>query len=286
MESGNKFKKNNANIAWCKGCGLFPSLRIIEEALNELDCSNLQTVLVSGIGQSAKLPQYIEANSFCGLHGRAIPAAAGMKAANKNLKVIVSSGDSDIYSEGGNHFIQNIRRNPDITVLVGDNMVLGLTKGQPSPTSEYDFETKNTNYINDSEPLNPLALAISQDVGFCARIFCADIEKSKDIIKKAVMFNGFSFVDILQPCVVFNNVNTYTWFKDNTYYLEDDYEPYERCAAFKRAIESEKLALGIFYIRQKPTFEENEKNVLKTRRPLYKHRVDIEKLKEIMQKRK
>jgi 2-oxoglutarate/2-oxoacid ferredoxin oxidoreductase subunit beta len=162
-----------------------------------------------------------------------------------------------MYGEGGNHFIHAIRRNPDITVLVHDNMVYGLTKGQASPTSAEGFKTSVQTEGVVLEPFNPMAAAIALDAPFAARAFCADVEKTVEIIKKAVLHKGFSVVDILQPCVTFNKVNTYQWFKDNSYYLDEKYDSRDRAGAFKKAIEPGKLGLGVFYVNEnRKTFEE------------------------------
>ena len=186
------------------------------------------------------------------------------------MTVIVESGDGDIYGEGGNHFIHAIRRNPDLTVLVHDNMVYGLTKGQASPTSQMGFKTPIQVSGVFEESFNPLAVAISLDASFVARAFIGDVEKTKEIIKKAITHKGFSLVDILQPCVTFNKVNTFQWFKSNTYYLEDSYTPFDRQAAFNRATETSKYPLGIFYIKDKKTFEDNLGIYKERRDPLWR----------------
>lgn len=242
------FDKENENNAWCPGCGNFPILWALKTALTELNFSNQEVVLVSGIGQAGKMPQYIAANYFNGLHGRAIPPARGIKLANNDLKVIVTSGDGDVYGEGGNHFLSAIRENSDITVLVSNNMVYGLTKGQASPTAQVGYVTKMQPHGKTSEPFNPIAVAIAENASFVARALCQDVEKTKDIIIKAIQHKGFSLVDILQACVTFNKVNTYMWFKENSYYLEPDYDTKNRVEAFKKSLE-EKFALGVIYER-------------------------------------
>lgn len=273
-----KFDNENKNIAWCPGCGDFGIHKALKIALDELNFSNSDTVLVSGIGQAAKMPQYVKANYFNGLHGRALPVATGIKTANKNLKVIVTSGDGDIYGEGGNHFIHAIRRNPDITVIACNNMVYGLTKGQASPTSQLHFVTKTQPKGNENEPFNPIAVAIAQNISFVGRAFCQDLEFTKNLIKQAITHKGFALVDIFQPCPTFNKVNTYQWFKDNTYYLDEKYPTDNRNLAFEQAIKTDKFPLGVFYKQEKITFEENDINKEKTSIPLYEHRVDMGKL--------
>lgn len=246
------------DIAWCPGCGDFSILKIVKGALTELNIPPEKLVVCSGIGQAAKTPHYMRTNFFNGLHGRAIPPATAIKAMSPELTVIVESGDGDIYGEGGNHFLHLIRRNPDITVIVHNNMVYGLTKGQASPTSQTGFKTPIQIQGVFEQPFNPMAFAIAMDASFVSRAFCGDIPRTKEIVKKAITHKGLSIVDIFQPCVTFNKVNTYMWFKQNTYYLEDSYDPHDRVTAFKRATEDEKLGLGIFYINpRRQVFEEH-----------------------------
>ena len=187
-------------------------------------------VMVSGIGQAAKMPQYINASFFNGLHGRSLPAATAIKATNPGLTVVVESGDGCTYGEGGNHFLAALRRNPDITNLVHDNMVYGLTKGQASPTSRRGFRTPVQTTGVCLEPFNPVAVAVSMNASFVARAFSGDVEKTKEIIKKAITHKGYSLVDILHPCVSFNKANNFSWYRNNTYYLDDDYDPSNRSA--------------------------------------------------------
>lgn len=210
----NSFDAPQVEIAWCPGCGNFGILRALKESLEELGYEPQRVVIVSGIGQAAKAPHYLKANVFNGLHGRSIPVAFAIKAVRPELLVIAESGDGCMYGEGGNHLIHTIRRNPDITVLVHNNQVYGLTKGQASPTSEEGFPTKAQPWGNLAKPLNPLSLAISQGASFVARAFAGDLDGLKNILKKAITFHGFALVDILQPCVTFNRVNTYSWYRD------------------------------------------------------------------------
>ena len=272
----------DTDIAWCPGCGNFGILRIVKTALTELNIKPKELVMVSGIGQAAKTPHYLKTNIFNGLHGRAVAAAFAIKAVNPNLTVIVESGDGCSFGEGGNHFLHNILRNPDIVHLAHDNMVYGLTKGQASPTSQYGFITPVQVQGVTNEPFNPVALAIALDAAFVARIFMGDQEKTKEIIKAAINHKGYSFVDILQPCVSFNKINTWKWFKENTYYLEDSYTPDNKAEAFKRALELNRIPLGIFYKTSKRTFEENLPIYRKNEDPLYAREVNFDKLKELI----
>lgn len=261
----NNFDKGNIDIAWCPGCGDFAILRILKEALAELEIKPEELVLCSGIGQAAKTPHYLNCNVFNGLHGRALPLATAIKAINPKLTVIAISGDGDMYGEGGNHFISTIRRNSNITNIVNNNMVYALTKGQASPTTQKDFVTPIQNRGVSMEPFNPVATAIAQDVSFVARAFCGDIEKTKEILKKAIQHKGYALIDMFQPCVTFNKINTFKWFNENTYYLEDSHDSSDRLKAFERSIEiskeAGKLPLGIFYINENKTvFEETPAN--------------------------
>lgn len=252
------FEMGDIDIAWCPGCGNFSILKVLKQALSELGIKPEKLVLVSGIGQAAKIPHYFRTNFFNGLHGRAIPPATAIKVVNPDLTVIAESGDGDMYGEGGNHLINAIRRNPDITNIVHNNMVYGLTKGQASPTSQIGFKTPVQVKGVFLEPFNPLALAIALDASFVARAFSGDIEQTKEILEQAISHKGFALVDIFQPCVSFNKVNTHKWFKENTYYLDKSHDPLDRAVAFQKAVEREKLPLGIFYRNdKKSTFEEN-----------------------------
>ena len=274
--------EHNSDIAWCSGCGNFGILNVLKKALDELEIEPGKLVLVSGIGQAAKIPHYFKTNFFNGLHGRALPPATAIKASNPSLTVIAESGDGDMYGEGGNHFIHTIRRNPDITNIVHNNMVYGLTKGQASPTSQIGFKTPVQVTGVFLEPFNPLAVAIALDAGFVARAYIGNLEQTGEIFKKAVTHKGYALVDVFQPCVTFNKLNTYQWFKDNTYYLDDSHDCYDRNQAFKRAIETDKLPLGIFYINpKKTTFEDNIGIYEKDSLPLFRRKPDYKKLEAL-----
>lgn len=277
------FDMGDIDIAWCPGCGNYMILDTVKQALAELEISLERLVMVSGIGQGAKTPQYLKTSYFNGLHGRSLPVATAIKASNPELVVITESGDGCTYGEGGNHFVNVIRRNPDITNIVHNNMVYGLTKGQASPTSECGFKTPVQVDGVYLEPFNPIALAISLNASFVARASAGDKEQTKEIIKKAITHKGYALVDIFQPCVSYNKVNTFQWFKQNTYYLESSYKPNDRAEAFKRATEQEKLPLGIFYINPKPTFEENLGAYAEDKTPLYKRKPDFKKLKDLIE---
>jgi 2-oxoglutarate ferredoxin oxidoreductase subunit beta len=269
------YDKGPIDIAWCPGCGNFGILNIVKEALAGLEIDPRNLVMVSGIGQAGKLPHYLQTNFFNGLHGRALPPATAIKAANRELVVIAEGGDGDMYGEGGNHFIHAIRRNPNIVNIVHNNMVYGLTKGQASPTSQKDFKTPVQVDGVVADPFNPIAVAVALDASFVARAYCADIKPTVEILMKAIKHRGYALVDIFQPCVSFNKVNTYQWFKEHTYYLEGSHAIHDRQAAFKRSVETDKFPLGIFYVNEKkPVFEEHLSAYAKSQEPLYKRELN------------
>lgn len=246
------------DVAWCPGCGNFPILSSLKRALAELEIRPTNLVLVSGIGQAAKLPHYLKANVFNGLHGRSLPVATAIKAVNPTLTVIAESGDGCMYGEGGNHFIHGIRRNPDLTHIVHNNMVYGLTKGQASPTSQRGFVTPIQVKGVFPDPFNPLAVAIALGATFVGRAFSGDGEGTTRIIKRAIRHKGYALVDILQPCVSFNKVNSFKWFKDRSYELDDSHDPRDQARALAVAAEDDRFALGVLYERlDRPSFEEN-----------------------------
>lgn len=251
----NKFTKG-VKTTWCPGCGNFGIQGALKEALEEKGLSPSDVLIVSGIGQAAKMPHYVNSHGLNGLHGRALPMALGARVANKKLKIIVVSGDGDTYGEGGNHFIHNIRRNLDIVHIVHDNQIYGLTKGQASPTTALGQVTtlQTDGVIN--EPLSPLALAVSLDASFVARSFSGNKEHLKTMIKAALDHKGYALIDVFQPCVSFNKVNTNKWYQERAYELEDTYDPKDRIKAFERALEfgDGGIPLGIIYKNEKPCF--------------------------------
>jgi len=277
---------DNYDIAWCPGCGNFSILKELNEVIEELKIDSTKLVLVSGIGQAAKIPQYMNVNFFNGLHGRSLPVATAIKASNPELTVIAESGDGDMYGEGGNHFIHTIRRNTDIVNIVHNNMIYGLTKGQASPTTQKGMKTSLQIFGVNNEPFNPIAVAISLGASFVARVFSGDREETKAIIKKAVQHKGYALVDIFQPCVTFNKINNYKWFKENTYYLDDQYNPLDKTEAFKKSMQTDKLPLGIIYMNKNKTFEELLPAYQEDSTPVYKRKRSMDKIKEMIDLRK
>jgi 2-oxoglutarate ferredoxin oxidoreductase subunit beta len=244
--------------AWCPGCGNFGILKALNKALVELEIEPHRVLLVSGIGQAGKLPHYTRGNVFNSLHGRPVPPAIGARIANPDLVVIAVSGDGDAYGEGGNHFIHAARRNHDITYLVHNNQVYGLTKGQASPTSDAGFVTKTTPY-GAANPVNPISLAIVSGASFVARGFAGDAEHLSNLIKQGITHRGFSLIDILQPCVSFNHKNTFQWYRERVYKLDDEgsYDSGDKKIALEKALEwGEKIPTGVIYEEDLPVYED------------------------------
>lgn len=270
-------------IAWCPGCGNFGILNTVKKTLVTLGKSPKDILIVSGIGQAAKLPHYIKCNCFNGLHGRAIPVAAAAKIANRDLTVMVTTGDGDCYGEGGNHLIHNIRRNIDITVIVHDNQIYGLTKGQASPTTDTGYTTKVQIEGVILDPLHPLEMAIALGAGFVARGYSLDIEHLSWLILEGIKHKGFSLIDVLQPCVSFNKKNTYEWYTKRVYKVNDDssYNPADKMSAYKKAHEWEdRIPIGIIYRTEKETYE--EKRGINQRTPLVDEQIENIELKNIL----
>jgi len=273
----------DTEIHWCPGCGNFSELKIMKEVLTELGIKPKDFVLVSGIGQAGKFPHFMKAQSYNGLHGRYLSAALGIKAANPELNVIAVSGDGCTYSEGGNHFIHIIRYNPNIVNIVHNNMVYGLTKGQASPTSQLGFKTKVQVFGVINEPFNAAAVAIALKASFVARAFVGDMEKTKEIMKQAINHNGYAFIDLLCPCVTFNRVNTFQWYKENSYYIDDSHDQLDQEKAMKLVLNTNKFALGVLYINlNRRTYEENVRVYENDKRPLYQRTLDKENLSNLL----
>ncbi len=268
--------RTDIDNAWCPGCGNFGILKLLEEVLTELALEPKNTVIVSGIGQAAKTPYYIDTHMFCGLHGRALPVSTALKASNPALNVIAEGGDGDMYGEGGNHFMHTIRRNPDIVHIVHNNMVYGLTKGQASPTSQKGTQTPVQPKGVTNEPFNPISVALALRAGFVSRVNIGNYAHAKMVLKEAFLHKGYALVDIFQPCVVFNKVNTHKWFNANTYELESTYDRSDLPSAMKKALENDPIPIGIFYQAESTTFEENIRG--DETRPLFSVFHDMKKL--------
>ncbi len=245
------------DTAWCPGCGNHSILECLKAALEQLELEPKNVLVAAGIGQAAKTPQYIGANSFCGLHGRSLPAAIAAKIANESLTVIVDTGDGDSYGEGGNHFIHTVRRNVDIAHFVHDNQVYGLTKGQASPTTMEGMVTPVQVAGSMNEPINPVLMAIAAGAGFVARAFSGNREHLVSMMKQAIAYKGYALVDILQPCVSFNKLNTFAWYQKRVYELPESYSPADKISAMQKAMEFEdKIPIGVLYREEKQTFHQ------------------------------
>lgn len=267
--------------AWCPGCGNFSIRKAVIKALVALGLAPHEVLFVSGIGQAAKAPHYLRANVFNGLHGRSLPPAQGAKLAHPGLTVIAESGDGCSYGEGGNHFLAALRRNVDMTLLAHDNQIYGLTKGQASPTTMEGQVTKAQPLGAPSMPFNPMAVAVAMQAGFVARGFSGDIEHLAGLIERAVRHRGFSLVDILQPCVSFNKVNTFAWYKERVYRLGDDHDPGDFGAAMAKAMEfGDRIPIGVIYENDRPPFGGRLPEA--ARGPLALHRPDMAVLDGIL----
>lgn len=249
-------KRFNTEIKsqWCPGCGNFGILESMKDALAARDIPPEKILIISGIGQAAKTPHFMTCNMFHSLHGRALPLATGAKLANQDLNILVNSGDGDCYGEGGNHFMHCIRRNLDMTLLVHNNQIYGLTKGQASPTSAYGMVTTMQTGGVISDPFNGPMVALALGAGFVARGFSGNPDHLSHLIQEAMAYKGFSLIDIMQPCVSFNKVNTNDWYKKRVYELEEPV-PDTLDNAIPLALEwGDKIPIGILYRRETTDF--------------------------------
>ncbi len=243
---------------WCPGCGDFGIWTALKNAFTEMAWNPADVLVVYGIGCSGNMSSFVKSYGFHGLHGRALPVAVGAKLANKKLKVIVVGGDGDGYGEGGNHFIHTLRSNPDITYIVHDNQVYGLTKGQTSPTTEQGEKTSSAPEGAPDLPINPPALAIAAGGTFVAQGFSGDTRQLTQLIKDGVAHPGMAHINVLQPCVTFNHHNTFSWFFKRVYKVETTpYDFSNKTEAFTKALEwGDKIPTGLLYREIRPTLEE------------------------------
>ncbi|NUP88866.1 MAG: 2-oxoacid:ferredoxin oxidoreductase subunit beta [Candidatus Sumerlaeia bacterium] len=253
MPTAEKLKPNDYKTGrepiWCPGCGDFGALNAFYQALSELEVEPHMLALFSGIGCSSRLPYFV--NGYChhGVHGRALPAAMGAKLSNPELTVVVTGGDGDGFSIGTGHVPHIVRRNPDITYIMLDNEIYGLTKGQIAPTSPVGMTTSSTPLGSLEDPLNPVALLIACNASFVARGFSGDPKGLKDLFVKAISHPGFAFVDVLSPCPTFNMDMTYQSLRPKVSPLPEDHDSSDRVAAFARALEPV-VYTGVFYHRR------------------------------------
>ena len=243
--------KSNIDPDWCAGCGDFGVLNALQRACAELGLRPHQILTVSGIGCSSNMPGYIHAYGMHTLHGRSLAVATGAKLGNHELTVIATGGDGDGYGIGGNHFTHTARRNVDLTYMVMNNQIYGLTTGQISPTSSVGMKTKSTPFGSVEYPINPLTSAIMNGATFVARGFSGDIKHLTDLMKKAITHKGFSLLDIFSPCVTFNLDNTNAFFKERIKKLEDDAHDTSdwKAACEKAMVWGDEMFTGVFFER-------------------------------------
>lgn len=247
-----------SEITWCPGCGDFAILRALKLSLADQMIAPHDVLVVSGIGCGSKLPDYTNVNGLMTIHGRPLPVATGAKLANPDLHVVVVNGDGDSYGIGGNHFLHACRRNPNITHIVENNQIYGLTKGQYSPTSEKGFVTTTSPEGAIELAVNPMAVALASGAGFIARAFAGDPKQMAALITEAMQHRGYALIDVLQPCVTFNKLNTYDWYRQRIYKLDETYDATDADTAWVKAHEwEERIPTGVLYRREGvPTYED------------------------------
>lgn len=241
--------RNNVKPNWCPGCGDFSVQAAIQRAAASAGLTPEKLAVISGIGCSGRISGYINSYGLHGIHGRALPIAQGVKMANKDLTVIASGGDGDGFAIGMGHTIHAMRRNIDLTYIVMDNQIYGLTKGQTSPRSAAGFKTKSTPQGQIEQTLSPMQLAVTTGATFVAQSFSTDIKELTAIIEAGIQHKGFSIINVFSPCVTYNKVNTYDWFKENLTKLSDidGYDPSDRQRAMNTLMEHDDLVTGIIY---------------------------------------
>jgi 2-oxoglutarate/2-oxoacid ferredoxin oxidoreductase subunit beta len=241
--------RNDVRPNWCPGCGDFSVQASIQRALAALGKEPHEVAIISGIGCSGRISGYINSYGFHGVHGRALPTAQGVKLANRNLTVIAAGGDGDGFGIGLNHFMHAVRRNIDITYIVMDNQIYGLTKGQHSPTSAHGFKAKTTPTGNIENALIPSQIALAAGIGFLAQGFSSDVNQLVSLIQQGIQYKGFALINVFSPCVTYNKINTYDFFREHVYNLDkvEGYDPTDRAAAMKTIIETNGLCTGLIY---------------------------------------
>lgn len=241
--------RNNVKPNWCPGCGDFSVQAAIQRASANVGLDPEQLAVVSGIGCSGRISGYINSYGFHGIHGRSLPIAQGLKMANKELTVIASGGDGDGFAIGLGHTIHAIRRNVNITYIVMDNQIYGLTKGQTSPRSSTGFKTKSTPQGSIEPALAPMEMALTAGATFVAQSFSSDLKELTALIEAGLNHEGFSLINVFSPCVTYNKINTYDWFKENLTKLSDveGYDPSNREQAMGLLMEKQGLVTGLIY---------------------------------------
>ena len=269
--------KGKSNPDWCAGCGDFGVLNAIQRAVAEMGFRPHDIMTVSGIGCSSNLPGYINTYGMHTLHGRSLAMATGVKMANHEMNVLVTGGDGDGYGIGGNHFTHTARRNTDLTYIVMNNQIYGLTTGQISPTSSIGMTTKSTPFGNVEQPVNPITSAIMNGATFVARAYSGDVRHLSDIIQQGIRHKGFSIIDVFSPCVTFNLTNTHDFFKDRIKKLEDDDHNTSdwKTACEKAMLFGDEIYTGVFYEGDRPSLEDVEP-ILKDGGPLAYRKLGLE----------
>jgi len=263
---------------WCPGCGDFGVLKALKIAAGKLSIKPKDLMLISGIGCSSNLPGFIHAYGVHSLHGRAVAVAEGIKLGNHSLNVVVTGGDGDGYGIGIGHFIHAMRRNIDITYIVMNNRIYGLTTGQASPTTMKEMRTKSTPRGNVEMPINPILLALASGATYVARGFSGVPDHMANLIAGGIAHRGFSLIDVFSPCVTYNKLNTYPWFKERVYKLEDEdgYDVSNSEAAVQRSFEwGDRIPIGLFYQDKQPTYEDSEPAFKQG--PLVRHKLGLDR---------
>ena len=245
--------KSEVKPTWCPGCGDFGVLASLYQAMAELQLDPVSTVVVSGIGCSSRLPFFVKTYGFQTAHGRVLPVAIGIKIANPELTVIAVGGDGDGFSIGGGHLVHAVRRNPDITYVVMDNEVYGLTKGLTSPTSPLGFKTKSTPFGSSDAPINPMAWALASGVSFAARGFSGEPKYLTNLIVQGIQHPGFAFIQSMSPCPTF--YNTFDLWRPKIEKLPENHDPSDRTQAMVQAFRDDSSPVGLFYKEMRPTLE-------------------------------
>ncbi|MBN1385396.1 2-oxoacid ferredoxin oxidoreductase [Candidatus Woesearchaeota archaeon] len=242
---------------WCPGCGNFGIWTALKKTFSEMDLKPEDCAVISGVGCHGKFPYWFRSYGFSGLHGRPLPLAQGAKIANHKLNVVVMSGDGDCYGEGGNHFIHACRRNVDITLIVHNNGNYGLTTGQYSPTSRQEYKSKTSPFGVEELPVNPLMTSLTMGATFVARGYAGNMPLLVELIKKGMQHKGFAHIDVLQPCVTFNKIDTYEALNSRVYDLnKEGHDTKDWKKAFEKAQENERMPIGVFYEGDRPSFEQ------------------------------
>lgn len=248
--------KSSTKPTWCPGCGDFAVLGALTSVFAERQMDPDNTAVVSGIGCSSRFPFFTSTYGFHSIHGRALPTAIGLKAANPALEVVTVGGDGDGFSIGGNHFIHASRKNPDITYIVMDNEIYALTKGQNSPTSHDNVLTKVNPYQSVEDRVNPIMMALSFEASFVARGFSGDMPQLKDLIGQAIAHKGFSFVHVLSPCVQYNEKISFDSVKERVRQVPDDHDTTDLVSGFRLVFEPDTYYTGLIYKKERPTLSE------------------------------